>query len=112
MRTFIKYLSFAGALALGLSASAPAAAFSVALQPLHQYATNVAVVGNCRQANVAAGANGTPFFEMPGIPKVREQPERPALQSSSLPPARFCLRRSCNPVEIPISIAPHCCRLG
>lgn len=70
VRTFVKYLSLAAALALSLSASAPAAAFSVALRPLHPHsghAANVAVMSNCRNANVAAAVNGTPFFEMPGI---------------------------------------------
>lgn len=70
MRTFIKYLSLAAAVALSLNASAPAAAFSVALRPLHPHsvpASSVGVVGTCRVANVAAAVNGTAFFEMPGI---------------------------------------------
>ena len=68
VRTFVKYLSLAAALALSLSASAPAAAFSVALRPLHSgHAANVAVMSVCRNANVAAAVNGTPFFEMPAI---------------------------------------------
>ena len=70
MRTFIKSLSFAAAMGLSLSASLPAAAFSAALRPLHtqsSHAASVAVIGTCRNANVAAAVNGTPFFEMPGI---------------------------------------------
>ncbi len=69
MRTFIKSLSLAAALGLSLSA-VPAAAFSVTLQPLHPHNTHtasVAVYGTCRNANVAAAVNGTPFFEMPAI---------------------------------------------
>ncbi len=73
MRTFIKSLSFAASLGLSLSASLPAAAFSVALRPLHPHtahtahAATVGVIGTCRVANVAAAVDGTPFFEMPGI---------------------------------------------
>src|SRR5947209_14895725 len=70
MQTFIKSLSFAAALALSLSASTPAAAFSVALKPLHPHnvhSSSVAVIGTCRTANSDAAVNGTPFFEMPAI---------------------------------------------
>lgn len=70
MRAFIKSLSFAAAVGLSLNASAPAAAFSVALQPLHLQSprpANVAVMGTCREPNAAAAVSGTPFFEMPGI---------------------------------------------
>ncbi len=70
MRTFIKFLSLAAAVGLNLGASAPAAAFAVALQPLHLPSprpAHVAVMGTCREPNVSAAVDGAPFFEMPGI---------------------------------------------
>jgi TonB family protein len=69
MPAFIKYLSFAGALALGLSAAAPAAAFSVALKPLNPHAVQTPMVGiasACANPNSDARV-ASAFFEMPSI---------------------------------------------
>lgn len=69
MPAFIKYLSFAGALALALSAAAPAAAFSVALKPLKPHAAAtpmIGMAGACANPNSDARV-ASAFFEMPTI---------------------------------------------
>ena len=69
MRTFIKTLSSAGALALALTAAAPAAAFSVTLKPLHPHAVQTPMVGltsACANPNSEARV-ASAFFEMPTI---------------------------------------------
>jgi TonB family protein len=69
VRTFIKNLSLAGALALAFSAATPAEAFSVAVQPLHPHTAKtslVGVAGACRNPDVDARI-ASAFFEMPAI---------------------------------------------
>lgn len=69
MRTFIKSLAFVGAVVLALSAAAPAAAFSVALKPLHPHAVATPMLGltsACANPNSDARV-ASAFFEMPAI---------------------------------------------
>src|SRR5438067_1234903 len=69
MRTLIKSLSLAGALALGLSAAAPAGAFSIVVKPLHPQTAKTSLVGvsgGCVNPNVDANV-ASAFFEMPAI---------------------------------------------
>jgi len=69
MRTFIKSLAFAGAIAISLNATAPAATVSITLKPLHSQTAKSPLVGVtalCANPNRDARVASV-FFEMPAI---------------------------------------------
>lgn len=80
VRTFVKNLSLAGALALAFSAATPAEAFSVAVQPLHPHTAKtslVGVAGACRNPDVDARIAPRHSSRCPQSPQARALRELP-----------------------------------